>query len=85
MRNWPRGFEAFDLRPQVLFQQIDGVATSLSRATIDVDDEDISGAVMRKNHRRPQRRAGRMSPPVPVKTRIVAVPSRGLIGSTANS
>ncbi|MEM7519820.1 MAG: translational GTPase TypA [Pseudomonadota bacterium] len=75
------GFELSISRPQVLFQEIDGVRHEpIEEATIDVDDED-SGAVLEKITGVRKGELVEMKPAGVGKTRIVAhVPSRGLIG-----
>eukprot|EP00919_Chromeraceae_sp_WS-2016_P031339 GHVR01074132.1.p1 GENE.GHVR01074132.1~~GHVR01074132.1.p1 ORF type:complete len:624 (+),score=106.89 GHVR01074132.1:3778-5649(+) len=75
------GFELSISRPQVLFQQIDGVRHEpIEEATIDVDDE-YSGAVIEKITGVRKGELVEMKPAGAGKTRIVAhVPSRGLIG-----
>jgi len=75
------GFELSISRPQVLFQDIDGVRHEpIEEATIDVDDE-YSGAVIEKITGVRKGELVEMRPAGAGKTRIVAhVPSRGLIG-----
>ncbi|MEQ6203933.1 translational GTPase TypA [Sulfitobacter sp. HNIBRBA2951] len=75
------GFELSISRPQVLFQEIDGVRCEpIEEATIDVDDE-YSGAVIEKLTGVRKGELVEMKPAGAGKTRIVAhVPSRGLIG-----
>ncbi|WP_299148026.1 translational GTPase TypA [uncultured Tateyamaria sp.] len=75
------GFELSISRPQVLFQEIDGVRHEpIEEATIDVDDE-YSGAVIEKLTGTRKGELVEMKPAGAGKTRIVAhVPSRGLIG-----
>ncbi|WP_299141081.1 translational GTPase TypA [uncultured Tateyamaria sp.] len=75
------GFELSISRPQVLFQEIDGVRHEpIEEATIDVDDE-YSGAVIEKITGARKGNLVEMKPAGAGKTRIVAhVPSRGLIG-----
>ena len=75
------GFELSISRPQVLFQEIDGVRHEpIEEATIDVDDE-YSGAVIEKITGVRKGELVEMKPAGVGKTRIVAhVPSRGLIG-----
>ncbi len=75
------GFELSISRPQVLFQDIDGVRHEpIEEATIDVDDE-YSGAVIEKLTGARRGELVEMKPAGAGKTRIVAhVPSRGLIG-----
>ncbi len=75
------GFELSISRPQVLFQDIDGVRHEpIEEATIDVDDE-YSGAVIEKITGTRKGELVEMKPAGAGKTRIVAhVPSRGLIG-----
>jgi len=75
------GFELSISRPQVLFQEIDGVRHEpIEEATIDVDDE-YSGAVIEKLTGARRGELVEMKPAGAGKTRIVAhVPSRGLIG-----
>ncbi|MEO9652875.1 MAG: translational GTPase TypA [Roseobacter sp.] len=75
------GFELSISRPQVLFQEIDGVRHEpIEEATIDVDDE-YSGAVIEKITGVRRGELVEMKPAGAGKTRIVAhVPSRGLIG-----
>jgi GTP-binding protein len=75
------GFELSISRPQVLFQEIDGVRHEpIEEATIDVDDE-YSGAVIEKITGVRKGELVEMKPAGAGKTRIVAhVPSRGLIG-----
>ncbi|OAN76690.1 GTP-binding protein TypA [Sulfitobacter sp. EhC04] len=75
------GFELSISRPQVLFQDIDGVRHEpIEEATIDVDDE-YSGAVIEKITGVRRGELVEMKPAGAGKTRIVAhVPSRGLIG-----
>ena len=75
------GFELSISRPQVLFDEQDGVRMEpVEEATIDVDDE-YSGVVIEKltGHRKGE--LVEMKPAGVGKTRIIAhVPSRGLIG-----
>ncbi|WP_420002813.1 translational GTPase TypA [Arenibacterium sp. LLYu02] len=75
------GFELSISRPQVLFNDVDGVRMEpVEEATIDVDDE-YSGVVIEKltGHRKGE--LVEMKPAGAGKTRIIAhVPSRGLIG-----
>ena len=75
------GFELSISRPQVLFQEIDGVRHEpIEEATIDVDD-DYAGAVIEKITGARRGELVEMKPAGAGKTRIVAhVPSRGLIG-----
>ncbi|ASM72391.1 MULTISPECIES: translational GTPase TypA [Roseobacteraceae] len=75
------GFELSISRPQVLFQDVDGVRHEpIEEATIDVDDE-YSGAVIEKITGARKGELVEMKPAGAGKTRIVAhVPSRGLIG-----
>ncbi|WP_299042023.1 translational GTPase TypA [uncultured Tateyamaria sp.] len=75
------GFELSISRPQVLFQEIDGVRHEpIEEATIDVDDE-YSGSVIEKLTGARKGNLVEMKPAGAGKTRIVAhVPSRGLIG-----
>ncbi|MEW9921938.1 translational GTPase TypA [Marimonas sp. MJW-29] len=75
------GFELSISRPQVLFQDIDGVRHEpIEEATIDVDD-DYAGAVIEKITGPRKGELVEMKPAGAGKTRIVAlVPSRGLIG-----
>jgi GTP-binding protein len=75
------GFELSISRPQVLFQDIDGVRHEpIEEATIDVDDE-YAGAVIEKLTGVRKGDLVEMKPAGAGKTRIVAhVPSRGLIG-----
>ena len=75
------GFELSISRPQVLFQEIDGVRHEpIEEATIDVDDE-YSGAVIEKLTGARRGNLVEMKPAGAGKTRIIAhVPSRGLIG-----
>ncbi|MBU2993160.1 translational GTPase TypA [Octadecabacter sp. 1_MG-2023] len=75
------GFELSISRPQVLFQEIDGVRMEpIEEATIDVDDE-YSGAVIEKITGTRKGELVEMKPAGAGKTRIIAhVPSRGLIG-----
>ncbi|MEO0668026.1 MAG: translational GTPase TypA [Pseudomonadota bacterium] len=75
------GFELSISRPQVLFQEIDGVRHEpIEEATIDVDDE-YSGAVIEKLTGTRKGTLVEMKPAGAGKTRIIAhVPSRGLIG-----
>ena len=75
------GFELSISRPQVLFQEIDGVRHEpIEEATIDVDDE-YSGAVIEKITGARKGELVEMKPAGAGKTRIIAhVPSRGLIG-----
>lgn len=75
------GFELSISRPQVLFDEQDGMRMEpVEEATIDVDDE-YSGVVIEKltGHRKGE--LVEMKPAGAGKTRIIAhVPSRGLIG-----
>ena len=75
------GFELSISRPQVLFQEIDGVRHEpIEEATIDVDDE-YAGAVIEKITGARKGELAEMKPAGAGKTRIIAhVPSRGLIG-----
>ncbi len=75
------GFELSISRPQVLFQEIEGLRHEpIEEATIDVDDE-YSGAVIEKITGVRRGELVEMKPAGAGKTRIVAhVPSRGLIG-----
>ncbi|MFK7754670.1 MAG: EF-Tu/IF-2/RF-3 family GTPase, partial [Sedimentitalea sp.] len=75
------GFELSISRPQVLFQDIDGVRNEpVEEVTIDVDDE-YSGAVIEKITGVRKGELAEMKPAGAGKTRIIAhVPSRGLIG-----
>ncbi|MGO4917018.1 translational GTPase TypA [Pseudogemmobacter sp. W21_MBD1_M6] len=75
------GFELSISRPQVLFQDIDGVRNEpIEEATIDVDDE-YSGVVIEKLTGPRKGELVEMKPAGVGKTRIIAhVPSRGLIG-----
>ena len=75
------GFELSISRPQVLFQDIDGVRHEpIEEVTIDVDDE-YSGAVIEKITGVRKGELAEMRPAGAGKTRIIAhVPSRGLIG-----
>ncbi len=75
------GFELSISRPQVLFQDVDGVKCEpVEEVTIDVDDE-YSGAVIEKLTGVRKGNLVEMKPSGAGKTRIVAhVPSRGLIG-----
>ncbi|AXI46612.1 translational GTPase TypA [Sulfitobacter sp. SK012] len=75
------GFELSISRPQVLFQDIDGVRHEpIEEATIDVDDE-YSGAVIEKITGVRKGELVEMKPAGAGKTRIIAhIPSRGLIG-----
>ncbi|WP_107496065.1 translational GTPase TypA [Thalassobius sp. I31.1] len=75
------GFELSISRPQVLFQDIDGVRHEpIEEVTIDVDDE-YSGAVIEKLTGTRKGELTEMRPAGAGKTRIIAnVPSRGLIG-----
>ena len=75
------GFELSISRPQVLFQDIDGVRHEpIEEATIDVDDE-YAGAVIEKITGARKGELAEMKPAGAGKTRIIAhVPSRGLIG-----
>lgn len=75
------GFELSISRPQVLFQEIDGVKCEpVEEVTIDVDDE-YSGAVIEKLTGVRKGTLVEMKPAGVGKTRIIAhVPSRGLIG-----
>ena len=75
------GFELSISRPQVLFQDIDGVRHEpIEEATIDVDDE-YAGAVIEKITGVRKGELTEMKPAGTGKTRIIAhVPSRGLIG-----
>jgi len=75
------GFELSISRPQVLFQDIDGVQREpIEEVTIDVDD-DYSGVVIEKLTSARKGDLAEMKPAGAGKTRIIAyVPSRGLIG-----
>ena len=75
------GYELSISRPQVVFQEIDGVRHEpIEEATIDVDDE-YSGAVIEKLTGPRKGELVEMKPAGAGKTRIIAhVPSRGLIG-----
>ncbi|WP_299193865.1 translational GTPase TypA [uncultured Litoreibacter sp.] len=75
------GFELSISRPQVLFQEIDGVRHEpVEEVTIDVDDE-YSGSVIEKITGVRKGEMTEMKPAGAGKTRIIAhVPSRGLIG-----
>ncbi|EPX77434.1 translational GTPase TypA [Litoreibacter arenae] len=75
------GFELSVSRPQVLFQEIDGVRHEpIEEVTIDVDDE-YSGVVIEKLTGVRKGEMTEMKPAGAGKTRIIAhVPSRGLIG-----
>lgn len=75
------GFELSISRPQVLFQEIDGVKCEpVEEVTIDVDDA-YSGAVIEKLTGVRKGTLVEMKPAGVGKTRIIAhVPSRGLIG-----
>ena len=75
------GFELSISRPQVLFQDIDGVRHEpIEEVTIDVDDE-YSGSVIEKITGARKGEMTEMKPAGAGKTRIIAhVPSRGLIG-----
>ncbi|WP_114286671.1 translational GTPase TypA [Candidatus Halocynthiibacter alkanivorans] len=75
------GFELSISRPQVLFQNIDGVRHEpVEEVTIDVDDE-YSGTVIEKLTGVRKGMMTEMKPAGAGKTRIIAhVPSRGLIG-----
>ncbi|WP_166415676.1 translational GTPase TypA [Cochlodiniinecator piscidefendens] len=75
------GFELSISRPQVLFQEIDGVRHEpVEEVTIDVDDE-YSGVVIEKLTSTRKGELAEMRPAGAGKTRIIAhVPSRGLIG-----
>ncbi len=75
------GFELSISRPQVLFQEIDGVRHEpIEEVTIDVDDE-YSGSVIEKITGVRKGEMTEMKPAGAGKTRIIAhVPSRGLIG-----
>ena len=75
------GFELSISRPQVLFQEIEGVRHEpIEEVTIDVDDE-YSGAVIEKITGVRKGELTEMKPAGAGKTRIIAhVPSRGLIG-----
>jgi GTP-binding protein len=75
------GFELSISRPQVLFQEIDGVRHEpIEEVTIDVDDE-YSGSVIEKITGARKGEMTEMKPAGAGKTRIIAhVPSRGLIG-----
>ena len=75
------GFELSVSRPQVLFQDVDGVKCEpVEEVTIDVDDE-YSGAVIEKITGVRKGTLAEMKPAGAGKTRIIAhVPSRGLIG-----
>ena len=75
------GFELSISRPQVLFQEVDGVRCEpIEEITIDVDDE-YSGSVIEKLTGPRKGSLTEMKPAGAGKTRIIAhVPSRGLIG-----
>ena len=75
------GFELSISRPQVLFQDIDGVQHEpIEEVTIDVDD-DYSGVVIEKLTSTRKGDLAEMKPAGAGKTRIIAyVPSRGLLG-----
>ncbi|SHF36185.1 GTP-binding protein [Litoreibacter ascidiaceicola] len=75
------GFELSISRPQVLFQEIDGVRHEpIEEVTVDVDDE-YSGVVIEKLTGVRKGDLTEMKPAGAGKTRIIAhVPSRGLIG-----
>ncbi len=75
------GFELSISRPQVLFQEVDGVRCEpIEEVTIDVDDE-YSGSVIEKLTGPRKGSLTEMKPAGAGKTRIIAhVPSRGLIG-----
>ena len=75
------GFELSISRPQVLFQDIDGVQHEpIEEVTVDVDDE-YSGVVIEKLTSTRKGDLAEMKPAGAGKTRIIAyVPSRGLIG-----
>ncbi|RLJ41318.1 GTP-binding protein [Litoreibacter meonggei] len=75
------GFELSISRPQVLFQEIDGVRHEpIEEVTVDVDDE-YSGVVIEKLTGVRKGEMTEMKPAGAGKTRIIAhVPSRGLIG-----
>ncbi len=75
------GFELSISRPQVLFQEIDGVRHEpIEEVTIDVDD-DYSGSVIEKITGARKGELTEMKSAGAGKTRIIAhVPSRGLIG-----
>lgn len=75
------GFELSISRPQVLFQEVDGVRCEpIEEITIDVDDE-YSGSVIEKLTGPRKGSLTEMKPAGVGKTRIIAhVPSRGLIG-----
>ena len=75
------GFELSISRPQVLFQEIDGVRMEpIEEATIDVDDE-YSGAVIEKITGVRKGELVEMKPAGAGKTRMLFhAPSRGLIG-----
>ncbi len=75
------GFELSISRPQVLFQEIDGVKCEpIEEVTIDVDDE-YSGVVIEKLTGPRKGSLAEMKPAGAGKTRIIGhVPSRGLIG-----
>ncbi len=75
------GFELSISRPQVLFQEIDGVRHEpIEEVTIDVDD-DYSGSVIEKITGVRKGELTEMKSAGAGKTRIIAhVPSRGLIG-----
>ncbi|MEP3347103.1 MAG: translational GTPase TypA [Litoreibacter sp.] len=75
------GFELSISRPQVLFQEIDGVRHEpIEEVTIDVDDE-YSGVVIEKLTGTRKGDLTEMKAAGAGKTRIIAhVPSRGLIG-----
>ena len=75
------GFELSISRPQVLFQEVDGVRCEpIEEVTIDVDDE-YSGSVIEKLTGPRKGSLTEMKPAGAGKTRIIAhVPSRGLMG-----
>jgi GTP-binding protein len=75
------GFELSISRPQVIYQEIDGVRNEpLEEVTIDVDDE-YTGTVVEKITGPRKGELTEMKPAGAGKTRIIAlVPSRGLIG-----
>ncbi|MGB3407615.1 MAG: translational GTPase TypA [Jannaschia sp.] len=75
------GFELSISRPQVVFQDIDGVRHEpIEEVTVDVDDE-YSGVVIEKLTSTRKGDLAEMKPAGAGKTRIIAyVPSRGLIG-----
>ncbi len=75
------GFELSISRPQVIFQDVDGVKMEpVEEVTIDVDDE-YTGSVIEKLTGPRKGDLAEMKPAGAGKTRIIAhVPSRGLIG-----